>query len=53
MDYKKEYLEQKKQSLVLEMNLMQMRSQIIQEELPKIEAELEEHANKNEEPNTE
>ena len=43
MDYKKMYLEQKRQSLVLEMNMMNMRADAINKELPAIEAELKEY----------
>jgi hypothetical protein len=51
-DYKKLYLEQKRQSLILEMNLIQMRAGVIEKELPEIEAELKEYDSKSETPGT-
>lgn len=51
-DYKKMYLEQKRQTLILEMSLMQMRASIVEKELPEIEAELREHDSKSKKPDT-
>lgn len=48
-DYKKMYLEQKRQALMLEMSLLQMRAGVIEKELPETEAELVEHVNKSKE----
>jgi hypothetical protein len=47
-DYKKLYLEQKRQSLMLEMNLLQLRAGVVGEELPEIEKQLTDHVNKDE-----
>jgi hypothetical protein len=47
-DYKKMYLEQKHQALMLEMSLMQMRATAIEKELPGIEEELKAYAVKSE-----
>lgn len=52
MDYKKLYLEQKRQALMLEMNLMQMRAGVIEKELPEIETELGEYDSKSEKSDT-
>jgi septation ring formation regulator EzrA len=51
-DYKKMYLEQKRQALMLEMSLMQMRAGIVEKELPKIEAELREYDSKSKKSDT-
>jgi hypothetical protein len=51
-DYKKLYLEQKRQSLMLEMQLLQMRAQQVGNEMPQIEEELKEYAGKSEESST-
>jgi hypothetical protein len=41
MDYKKLYLEQKAQSMKMELDLLQMRFVQVQKELPEVIAELE------------
>lgn len=45
-DYKKLYLEQKKQSFMLEMNLMQIRAGVIDGELKILEEQLKEYDSK-------
>lgn len=45
-DYKKLYLEQRKQNLLLEMSLMQMRAGVIDGEMATLEEELKEYVDK-------
>ena len=46
MDYKKLYLEQKAQAIRLELQLLGMRAQILQNEMPGVDRELKEYASK-------
>ena len=50
MDYKKLYLEQKTVSLNLEMQLMNMRAQMITGERAEVEREMKEYADKDKAP---
>ena len=52
MDYKSSYLQEKIRSLRLEMNLMNVRANEINQELPEIEKELTEHDSKDKTPKT-
>jgi hypothetical protein len=51
-DYKKLYLEQKKQSFLLEMSLMQLRANVIDGEMATLEEQLKEYVSESEKSDT-
>lgn len=51
-DYKKLYLEQKKQSFLLEMSLMQLRANVIDGEMVTLEEQLKEYVSESEKSDT-